>query len=48
MLFYIKKKLLKNVIKKNVTLIDYENIRDTSGERYRYLGFGRFAGIIGT
>jgi len=42
-----KKELLRDVIKKNVTLIDYENIRDTSGEGYRYLGFGRFAGIIG-
>ena len=42
-----KKVLLKEVIKKNITLIDYENIRDTSGEGYRYLGFGRFAGIIG-
>ena len=43
-----KKELLKEVIKKNITLIDYENLRDTSGEGYRYLGFGRFAGIIGT
>jgi len=43
-----KKKLLKAVIKKNITLIDYENIREDSGEGYRYLGFGRFAGIIGT
>jgi len=43
-----KKELLKEVIKKNITLIDYENIRDASGEGYRYLGFGRFAGIIGT
>jgi len=43
-----KKELLKEVIKKNITLIDYENIRDGSGEGYRYLGFGRFAGIIGT
>ena len=42
-----KKELLKEVIKKNITLIDYENVRDTSGEGYRYLGFGRFAGIIG-
>ena len=42
-----KKELLKEVIKKNITLIDYENIRDSSGEGYRYLGFGRFAGIIG-
>ena len=29
-------------------MIDYENIRDKSKEAYRYLGFGRFAGIIGT
>ena len=28
-------------------MIDYENIRSTSGEAYRYLGFGRFAGIVG-
>ncbi len=43
-----KKKLLREVIKKKITLIDYENIREISGEGYRYLGFGRFAGIIGT
>ena len=43
-----KKELLKEVIKKKITLIDYENLRDVSGEGYRYLGFGRFAGIIGT
>ncbi len=42
-----KKELLREVIKKNITLIDYENVRDASGESYRYLGFGRFAGIIG-
>ena len=42
-----KKKLLREVLKKNVTLIDYENIRDKSKEAYRYLGFGRFAGIVG-
>jgi len=42
-----KKELLKEIIKKNITLIDYENVRDVSGEGYRYLGFGRFAGIIG-
>ena len=40
-----KKKLLREVLKKNVTLIDYENIRDSSGRRC--LGFGRFAGIVG-
>ena len=28
-------------------MIDYENIRSVSGEAYRYLGFGRFAGIAG-
>ena len=43
-----KKELLRKIIKKNITLIDYENIREISGEGYRYLGFGRFAGIIGT
>tara|TARA_Y100000294_G_scaffold171172_1_gene184270 strand:- start:2552 stop:3793 length:1242 start_codon:yes stop_codon:yes gene_type:complete len=43
-----KKELLKEVIKKNITLIDYENVREVSGKGYRYLGFGRFAGIIGT
>jgi len=43
-----KKELLKEVIKKNITLIDYENVREVSGEGFRYLGFGRFAGIIGT
>jgi len=43
-----KKELLREIIKKNITLIDYENLRDVSGKGYRYLGFGRFAGIIGT
>jgi len=43
-----KKKLLREVIKKKITLIDYENLRNVSGEGYRYLGFGRFAGIVGT
>jgi len=42
-----KKKLLKEVLRKKITLIDYENIRDESKEAYRYLGFGRFAGIVG-
>jgi len=42
-----KKKLLREVIKKKITLIDYENIRESSGNGYRYLGFGRFAGIVG-
>ncbi len=42
-----KKKLLREVLKKKITLIDYENIRDESKNAYRYLGFGRFAGIVG-
>ena len=42
-----KKELLREILKKNVTLIDYENIREVSGKGYRYLGFGRFAGIVG-
>jgi len=42
-----KKELLREILKKNITLIDYENIREESKEAYRYLGFGRFAGIIG-
>ena len=40
-----KKILLKTILEKNITLIDYENIRNHNGARY--LGFGRFAGIIG-
>ncbi len=42
-----KKRLLREVLKKKITLIDYENIRDKSKNAYRYLGFGRFAGIVG-
>ena len=37
--------MLKQILKKNITLIDYENIRDDLSRRY--LGFGRFAGIVG-
>ena len=40
-----KKKLLKSVLEKKIRLIDYENIRDKNSKRY--LGFGRFAGIVG-
>ena len=40
-----KKKLIKEILKKRITLIDYENIRDNLSRRY--LGFGRFAGIVG-
>jgi alanine dehydrogenase len=42
-----KKKLLREILKKKITLIDYENIREESKNAYRYLGFGRFAGIVG-
>ena len=40
-----KKELIREILKKKITLIDYENIRDNFSRRY--LGFGRFAGIIG-
>ncbi len=40
-----KKKLLKSILSKKIKLIDYENIRAANGARY--LGFGRFAGIVG-
>ena len=42
-----KKELLREVIKRKITLIDYENIRETSGKGYRYLVFVRFSGILG-
>ena len=41
-----KKELLREILKRNITLIDYENIRDNLGRRY--IGFGRFAGIVGS
>jgi len=40
-----KKELLKKILSKKITLIDYENMRDDLSRRY--LGFGRFAGIVG-
>ena len=40
-----KKELLRSILTKNIKLIDYENIRAANGSRY--LGFGRFAGIVG-
>ena len=40
-----KKDLLREILKKNITLIDYENIRDDLSRRY--FGFGHFAGIVG-
>ena len=39
------KKLLQEVLKKNIRLIDYEVLRDTQGNRL--VAFGRFAGIVG-
>ncbi len=37
--------ILREAIKKGITLVDYEKIRDTHGNRLVY--FGRFAGICG-
>jgi saccharopine dehydrogenase (NAD+, L-lysine forming) len=39
------KKLLQEILKKKIRLIDYECITDASGERV--IAFGRFAGIVG-
>ncbi len=39
------KKLLLEVIRKNIRLIDYEVLRDVHGNRL--VAFGRFAGIVG-
>ncbi len=38
--------LLKSILKKNITLIDYECLVNPNG--IRILGFGRYAGIVGT
>ncbi|WP_419176809.1 NAD(P)-dependent oxidoreductase [Desulfosediminicola sp.] len=37
--------LLREVIRKNITLVDYETITDQSGKRV--IAFGRWAGIVG-
>jgi saccharopine dehydrogenase (NAD+, L-lysine forming) len=37
--------LLQTVLKKNITLIDYEALKDSQGNRL--VAFGRFAGIVG-
>ncbi len=37
--------LLREVLKKNITLIDYETLTDPAGNRV--IGFGRYAGIVG-
>jgi alanine dehydrogenase len=39
------KKLLKAVLEKNITLIDYEVLTNKQGTRI--IGFGRFAGLVG-
>lgn len=40
------KGLLKEVLNKNITLIDWECLTDARGRRL--IGFGRYAGIVGT
>jgi hypothetical protein len=37
--------LLKAIVGKNIELIDYEVLKDTTGKRI--IGFGRYAGIVG-
>jgi alanine dehydrogenase len=39
------KKLLQEILKKNIQLIDYETLKDTLGNRL--VAFGRYAGIVG-
>lgn len=39
------KKLLKTILEKNIRLIDYETLTDSSG--FRIIGFGRYAGLVG-
>jgi saccharopine dehydrogenase (NAD+, L-lysine forming) len=39
------KKLLQEVLRKNITLIDYEALKDRLGNRL--VAFGRYAGIVG-
>jgi len=39
------KSLLKEILKKRITLIDYEGLTDSSGKRI--VAFGRYAGIVG-
>jgi saccharopine dehydrogenase (NAD+, L-lysine forming) len=40
------KKLLKAVLDKHIRLVDYETLTDSNG--IRIIGFGRWAGIVGT
>lgn len=39
------KRLLQEILKKNIRLIDYEALKDTQGNRL--VAFGRYAGIVG-
>jgi alanine dehydrogenase len=39
------KKLLQEILKKNIQLIDYETLKDSLGNRL--VAFGRYAGIVG-
>jgi saccharopine dehydrogenase (NAD+, L-lysine forming) len=39
------KKLLREVLRKNIRLIDYETLKDSQGNRL--VAFGRYAGIVG-
>lgn len=43
---HYNKKLLQAILAKRIRLIDWECLRDTSGQRL--IGFGRYAGIVGT
>ncbi len=40
------KKLMKALLEKNITMVDYECLTNKAGERI--LGFGRYAGVVGT
>lgn len=40
------REMLKEILRKNITLIDYECLRNRKGSRI--LGFGKYAGIVGT
>jgi saccharopine dehydrogenase (NAD+, L-lysine forming) len=39
------RELLREIIRKGITLIDYETMTDPAGQRI--IGFGRFAGLVG-
>jgi hypothetical protein len=40
--------LLQTILKKNITLIDYECLTDSEINKQRIIAFGRYAGIVGT